>query len=198
MEEDLLYIKLEQIPGGVRLSENYSQRFVECLQTDKVNESMSILQGLISVIGEVNRSYFYDVLYQIFGYSPKALKNYLLKIADNTTGDHLFERGHGHFYEEVMVEGSLPVQTEMAFSVSMDPVGDAHLELTIHDGVFKHTKKVGTDSSNPAVITAAAFADTLYGELYFPAIKLLTGDEAGETTKSFIRRTIDEQFVPMA
>lgn len=194
MEEDLLYIKLEQIPGGVRLTENYSQRFVEYLQTDRVNESMSILQGLISVIGEVNRSYFY----RIFGCHPKAVKDYLWEIVENTTGDHLFERGHGHFYDDVMVEGSLPVQTELSFSVNMDPVGDGHLELTIRDGIFKHIKRDGVfSSSHPAAITAAAFADTVYGELYFPAIKLLTGDETGENCKSFIWKTIEDQFIPM-
>ncbi len=197
MDEEILYIKLEQIPGGVRLSENYSRRFVECIQQDSMSDSMHILQGLISVIGEINRSCIMKVLYQMFGYSEKTLKKYLYSIAENSEGDHLFARGHGQFYEECQVEGSLPIQTNFSFSVTMDPINSTNLEITIKDGIFKNVKadkfSAGTD---PAAITAAAFADTLYNELYFPAIKLLTGDETGKSAKSFIGKTVDELFVP--
>jgi len=199
MEEKLLYFKLEQIPNGVRLSENYTKHFVDCLQQDEIQDSMVILQGLISVIGEVNRTYFFDVLYRAFGCSSEALKNHLSGIAENTSGDYIFDRGHERFFEELVVEGSLPVKTELSFSVFMDPHGNGNLGLTIRYGVFKHIQKENSFSRrHPAVITAAAFADTLYGELYFPAIKLLTGDETEKTAKAFIKRTIDEQFTPIA
>ena len=121
MNEDNLYIKLEQIPGGVRLDENYSSRFVECIQVDDMHSSMMILQKLISVIGEINRSSFFKVLYPLFGCSVKTLKKYLYGVADTCSGDHLFERGHGQFYDELIVEGSLPVQTLFSYSVEIDP-----------------------------------------------------------------------------
>ena len=75
MNEDNLYIKLEQIPGGVRLEENYSSRFVECIQVDDMHDSMLILQGLISVIGELNRSCFFKVLSVLFSSLGVALSS---------------------------------------------------------------------------------------------------------------------------
>ena len=197
MDEEILYIKLDQIPGGVRLSENYTSRLVECIQQDRISESVHLLQGLISVIGEINRSYILKALYQLFGYNVKTLKKYLYSIAENCEGDHLFARGHGRFYEECKVEGSLPVQTDYSFSVSMEPVSGINLEIAVKDGIFKYVNAdkaaAGTD---PVAITAAAFADTLYNELYFPALRLLTGDETGKTVRSFISSTVDELFVP--
>ena len=50
--------------------------------------------------------------------------------------------------------------------------------------------------ADPASLTAAAFAETIYGELYFPALKLLTGDETNEKIKSFVGNLIDELYVP--
>ncbi len=198
MNEDNLYIKLEQIPGGVRLSENYSTRFVECIQADNMHDSMLILQGLISVIGEINRTSFFKVLSPMFGCSVKTLKNYLYGIADNCSGDHLFDRGHGRFYEELLVEGSLPVRTSFSYSVEADPVNSVNLELTIRDNLFKHIKATGpSELSDPAAITAAAFAETLFGELYFPALKLLTGNDTNERIRSFVGNLIDELFVPI-
>ena len=197
MNEDNLYIRLEQIPGGVRLSENYSSRFVECIQADDMHESMLILQGLISVIGEINRRSFFKVLYPMFGCSVKTLKNYLYGIADNCSGDHLFDRGHGRFYDELVVEGSLPVQTVFSYSVEIDPENSVNLELTICDNLFKHIKNPNSATYiDPAAVTAAAFAETIYGELYFPALKLLTGDDTNEKIKSFVGNLIDEQYVP--
>ncbi len=197
MREDNLYIRLEQIPGGVRLDENYSRRFVECIREDNMHDSMQILQGLISVIGEINRSSFFKVLYPLFSCSVKTLKNYLYGIADNCSGEHLFDRGHGRFYDELVVEGSLPVQTDLSYSVEIDPINSVNLELAIHDNLFKHISADNSSgSADPAAITAAAFAETLYGELYFPALKLLTGDKTNEKIRAFISGTIDAQFVP--
>ena len=64
MDEEKLIIRLEQIPNGVRLSENYSRRFTECLRKDDMSTSISILHGLVSVIGEINRAYMFGVLYK--------------------------------------------------------------------------------------------------------------------------------------
>ena len=197
MDEEILYIKLDQIPGGVRLSENYSRRLVECIQQDNMNDSMHILQELIIVIGEINRSYILKVLYQMFGYSVKTLKQYLYSILENCKSDHLFARGHGQFYEECKVEGSLTVQTGFSFSVTLDPGNSTNLEISIKDGIFKDVKADKFSArTDPAAITAAAFADTLYNELYFPAIKLLTGDDTGKAAKSFISSIVDDLFVP--
>ncbi len=197
MDEENLYIKLEQIPGGVRLDENCSRRFVECIQEDNMHDSMLLLQEMISAIGEINRSSFFKVLYPLFGCSVKTLKNYLYGIADNCSGDHLFERGHGLFYDELVIEGSLPVQTVFSYTVTIDPVNEANLEMTIQDNLFKHIRKANSaDYTDPAAITAAAFAETIYGELYFPALKLLTGDETNEKIKSFVGNLIEEQYVP--
>ena len=197
MNEDNLYIKLEQIPGGVRLDENYSSRFVECIQVDDMHDSLIILQGLISVIGEINRNSFFKVLYPMFGCSVKTLKNYLYGIAENCSGDHLFERGHGQFYDELIIEGSLPIQTTFSYSVEIDPNNSVHLEMTIYDNLFKHIRTAdSSDFADPASLTAAAFAETIYGELYFPALKLLTGDETNEKIKSFVGNLIDELYVP--
>ena len=102
-------------------------------------------------------------------------------------GNHLFERGHGQFYDELVVEGSLPVQTVYSYSIEIDPINSVNLELTIYDNLFKHIKTAGSSGfADPAAITAVAFAETIYGELYFPALKLLTGDETNEKIKSFI------------
>lgn len=197
MREDNLYIRLEQIPGGVRLLENYTSRFVKCIRQDNMHDSMLILQGLISVIGEINRDTFLKVLYPMLGCSVKTLKKYLFSISENCTGDHLFARGSGQFYDECKVEGSLPLQTGYSYSVCMDPVNSANLELSIKDDVFRHIKSSSAPSrTDPAAITASSFADTLYSELYFPAIKLLTCDETGKAAKAFIDTTVDELFVP--
>ena len=197
MDEELLYIRLEQIPGGVRLSENFTARFVECIRQDNMNDSMIILQGLISVIGEISRDTILKVLYPMLGCSVRTLKKYLFTIAENCSGDHLFARGNGQFYDECKVEGPLPMQAGFSYSVSIDPVKSTNLELTIKDEVFRHVKSPYSQSrTDPAAITAAAFADTLYGELYFPAIKLLTGDETGKAAQAFISSTVDELFVP--
>ena len=197
MNENNLYIRLEQIPNGVKLDENYSRRFVECIQADNMHESMLILQGLISVIGEINRSSFFKVLYPMFGCNVRTLKNYLYGIADNCSGDHLFDRGHGRFYEELVVEGSLPLRTALSYSVEIDPADSVNLALTIRDNLFKHIQTSGSSGfTDPAAVTAAAFAETIYGELYFPALKLLTGDETNEKIKSFIGNLIDELYVP--
>ena len=161
MNEDNLYIKLEQIPGGVRLEENYSSRFVECIQADNMHDSM------------------------LFG------------IADNCGEDHLFERGDGQFYDELVIEGSLPIQTAFSYSVEINPINSVNLDLIIYDNLFKHIKATGSpDFTDPAALTAAAFAETIYGELYFPALKLLTGDKTNEKIKSFVGNLIDELYVP--
>ena len=197
MNEDILYIRLRQIPGGVRLEENYSRRFVECIQTDNMHESMLILQKLISVIGEISRSSFFKVLYPLFGCSVKTLKNYLYGIADNCSGDHLFDRGHRQFYDELVVEGSLRVQTELSYSVEIGPADSVNLEMTVHDNLFKHIKNTNVlDYTDPVAVTAAAFAEVIYGELYFPALKQLTRDETNQKIKIFIRNLIDELYVP--
>ena len=197
MNEDILYIRLRQIPGGVRLEENYSRRFVECIQTDNMHESMLILQKLISVIGEISRSSFFKVLYPLFGCSVKTLKNYLYGIADNCSGDHLFDRGHRQFYDELVVEGSLRVQTELSYSVEIGPADSVNLEMTVHDNLFKHIKNTNVlDYTDPVAVTATAFAEVIYGELYFPALKLLTRDETNQKIKIFIRNLIDELYVP--
>lgn len=197
MNEDILYIRLRQIPGGVRLEENYSRRFVECIQTDNMHESMLILQKLISVIGEISRSSFFKVLYPLFGCSVKTLKNYLYGIADNCSGDHLFDRGHRQFYDELVLEGSLRVQTELSYSVEIGPADSVNLEMTVHDNLFKNIKNTNVlDYTDPVAVTAAAFAEAIYGELYFPALKLLTRDETNQKIKIFIRNLIDELYVP--
>lgn len=199
MDDDKLIIRLEQIPNGVRLTENYSKRLLECLQKDDMSGSLGILQGLISVIGEINRGYIFDVLYPMFGCSLKTMKKYLNAVAEKSNGDHLFERGHELFYDELAVEGSLPFRTDYFFEASMDPVNSVNLELKVTDGIFNQIKAGDIRSADhSAVITVAAFADTLYGELYFPAIKLLTGDSDSSKTKAFIEKTLDEQFVLMA
>lgn len=197
MNEDILYIRLRQIPGGVRLEENYSRRFVECIQTDNMHESMLILQKLISVIGEISRRSFFKVLYPLFGCSVKTLKNYLYGIAENCCGEHLFDRGHERFYDELVVEGSLRVQTELSYSVEIGPADSVNLEMTVHDNLFKHIRNTNAlDYTDPAAVTGATFADTIYGELYFPALKLLTGDETNQKIKTFIWNLIDELYVP--
>lgn len=66
MNENALYINLGQIPGGVKLVENYSSRFVSCIQQDSMQESMMILQGLAGVIGEINRNLIWNPLYRLF------------------------------------------------------------------------------------------------------------------------------------
>ena len=197
MNEDNLYIKLEQIPGGVRLEENYSSRFVECIQADNMHDSMLILQELISVIGELNQNSFFKVLYPLFGCSVKTMKQYLYGIADNCSEDHLFERGHGQFYDELVVEGSLSIQTAFSYSVEINPINSVNLDLIIYDNLFKHIKATGSSGfTDPAALTAAAFAETIYGELYFPALKLLTGVKTNEKIKSFVGNLIDELYVP--
>ena len=152
-----------------------------------MHDSMLILQGLISVIGELNRSSFFKVLYPLFGCSVKTLKNYLYGIAENCSGDHLFERGHGQFYDELVVEGSLPIQTVFSYSVEIDPINSVNLELTIYDNLFKHIKTTGsagfadfkilcdfgkrihsglsTDSDNPPCIGVGHQNDVLFRSL---------------------------------
>ena len=196
MDEEKLYIRLEQIPGGVRLSENFSERFVKCIREDSMHESMLILQGLISLIGEVSRSRFYKVLYPLFGCSVKTLKQYLCGMAEQSSGEHLFDRGHGKFYDELIVEGSVQVQLPFSYEVVLDPEDSVDLGFTERDSLFKNIKtELQPGSADPAVITAAAFAEALYGELYFSALKLLTGDETNEKIRAFIGSTIDAQFV---
>lgn len=197
MDKEKLNIRLEQIPNGVRLTENYSHRFTECLLKEDMSGSVAILHGLISVIGEINRAYIFDTLYQMFSCSLKTLKKYMCTLAEKSRDDHLFARGHELYYDELIVEGSLPYRTEYFFEAELDPEESVNLELKIKDGIFnqiKTVKNLGAD--NPAVVTAAAFADTLYGELYFPAIKLMTGDKDSSKTKAFIEKTLDEYFVP--
>ena len=197
MDEEKLFIKLEQIPGGVRLSENFSVHFVKCIREDSMHESMLILQGLISLIGEISRSSFFKVLYPLFGCSVKTLKQYLCGIAEQSSADHLFDRGHGKFYDELIVEGSVQMQLPFSYEVVLDPEESVNMEFTEHDRLFINIKtELQAGSADPAVITAAAFAETLYGELYFPALKLLTGDETNEKIRAFIDSTIDAQFVP--
>ena len=197
MDEEKLYIRLEQIPGGVRLSENFSERFVKCIREDSMHESMLILQGLISLIGEVSRSRFYKVLYPLFGCNVKTLKQYLCGMAEQSSGEHLFDRGHGKFYDELIVEGSVQVQLPFSYEVVLDPEDSVDLGFTERDSLFKNIKtELQPGSADPAVITAAAFAEALYGELYFPALKLLTGDETNAKIRTFIGGTIDAQFVP--
>ena len=196
MDEEKLYIRLEQIPGGVRLSENFSERFVKCIREDSMHESMLILRGLISLIGEVSRSRFYKVLYPLFGCNVKTLKQYLCGMAEQSSGEHLFDRGHGKFYDELIVEGSVQVQLPFSYEVVLDPEESVDLGFTERDRLFKNIKtELQAGTADPAVITAAAFAEALYGELYFSALKLLTGDETNEKIRAFIGSTIDAQFV---
>ena len=82
MDEEKLNIRLEQIQNGVRLTENYSRRFTECLLKEDMSGSVGILQGLISVIGEMNRAYLFDTLYQMFNCSLKTLKTYLFMLVE--------------------------------------------------------------------------------------------------------------------
>ena len=58
------------------------------------------------------------------------------------------------------------------------------------------TAVVPLTAEHPRWGEAAAFAEALYGELYFPALKLLTGDETNEKIRTFIGSTIDAQFIP--
>ena len=197
MGKETLYIKLEQIPNGVRLSENFSRALVNCIQQDHMTESLEILRGLISIIGEINRGYFFNVLYSVFGYNVKTMRNYLYALAEKSDSDHLFARGHGDFFEELIVDGSVPFKAGYSFEISIDPGQSENLEVKIKDNLFTSLKDAENHNwDDPAVITAAAFADVLYGELYFPAIKLMTGDIDSGKTKAFIRKTLDEQFVP--
>ena len=197
MDEEKLFIRLEQIPGGVRLSENFSARFVKCIREDTMHESMLILQGLISLIGEINRSSFFKVLYPLFGCSVKTLKQYLCGKADQSSADLLFDRGHGNYFEEIIVEGSVQVWMPFSYEVILDPEEYVNMGFTEHDRLFINIKtELQPGSADPAAITALAFADVLYSELYFPALKLLTGDETNEKIRTFISSTIDAQFVP--
>lgn len=197
MDEEILFIRLEQIPGGVRLTENISERFVKCIREDSMHESMLILQGLISLIGEINRSSFFKVLYPLFGCSVKTLKQYLYEKAERNSADHLFDRGHGNYFNEIIVEGSVQVRMPFSYEVVLDPEESVDMEFTEHDRLFINIKtELQPGSADPAVITALAFADVLYSELYFPALKLLTGDETNEKIRAFISSTIDAQFVP--
>ena len=162
-----------------------------------MHESMLILQGLVSLIGEISRSRFYKVLYPLFGCSVNTLKQYLGGVAEQSSGSHLFDRGHGRFYDELIVEGSVQVQMPFTYEVVLDPEESVNMEFTEHDRLFINIiTELHTGSADPAVITAAAFAEALYGELYFPALKLLTGDETNEKINAFIGSTIDAQFVP--
>ena len=196
MDEEKLRIRLEQIPNGVRLTENYSRRFTECVQKDDMSGSIGILQGLISVIGEINRAYLFDTLYRMFGCSLKTLKNYLFALAENSGEDRLFARGNELYHEELVVDGALPYSTDYFFEAELDPENSINLELDVKDGIFGLTKPGSSRADSPAMVTAAAFADTLLGELYFPALKLMTGDRDGSKAKAFIAKTLDAHFVP--
>lgn len=196
MNENALYITIEQIPGGVRMRENYSSRFVTCIQQDCMHESMMILQGLVSVIGEINRNLIWKNLYRMFGCSIKTLKQYMWMLAEKSDGSRLFDRGHEDYLETILIEGALPVQTSFSFSLSMEPADSMNLSLEIRDNIFRYTETENLSGSNPAAITAVTFAEVLYKELYFPALKLLAGDANTELIKVFIAKSIDEQYIP--
>lgn len=199
MENEKLYIKLKQIPGGVSLSENFSGRFVACLEQSDTHGSISILQGLISVVGELNRDYFWDQLYQISGCSLRKLNYYLDGILDDSRAENLFDRGRGLYAEEIMIKGFLPVRTGYSFSVFLDTAGSGNLNMTIRDGLFRHIRAAAPGTASGALInTAAAFAENIFAELYFPALKLLTADPSGKAVRTFLDQTLSEQFVPMA
>ena len=163
-----------------------------------MHESKMILQGLVSVIGEINRNLIWKNLYRMFGCSRKTLKQYLWMLAETSDGSRLFDRGHGDYMETLMIEGTLPVQTLFSFSVSMEPADSINLTLEIRDNIFKYADSEDSSGINPAAITAASFADVLYRELYFPALRLLARDGSTDLIKAFIARSIDEQFVPLA
>ena len=198
MNENALYIKLEQIPGGVRMTENYSNRFVGCIQQDFMHESMMVLQGLVSVIDEIDRKIIWNNLYHLFGCNKNTLKRYLWMLAENSEGARLFDRGHGDCREIFMMEEVLPVQTSLSFSVSTEPADSRMLSVEIRDNIFRYADSGNNCGINPTAITAAAFAEVLYRELYFPALKLLAGDRSTELIKSFIDRSLDERFVHTA
>ena len=198
MNENALYITLEQIPGGVRIRENYSSRFVSCLQQDCMQESLMILQGLAGVIDEINRDFLWDNLYRLFGCSVTIMKRYMGMLVENSDADRIFTRGHGDYLETFKVEGILPIQTSLSFSVSMEPIDSRLLSLEIRDNIFKYAESEINSDINPVTLTAAAFAEILYRELYFPALKLLTGAEDTDLIEAFIDKSIDERFVPMA
>ena len=198
MNENALYITLEQIPGGVRMRENYSSRFVTCIQEDCMHESMMILQGLVSVIGEVNRNLIWNNLYRLFGFSVKTLKQYMWMLVEKSNGSRLFDRGHGDYLEAFMIEGALPVQAPFSFSLLMEPADSMNLSLEIRDNIFRYIEKENLSGLDPSTITAVTFAEVLYKELYFPALKLLAGDGNTELIKAFISKSIDERFVPLA
>ena len=198
MNENALYITLEQIPGGVRIRENYSSRFVSCLQQDYMDESMMILQGLVGVIDEINRDYLWDSLYRLFGCSITTMKRYIGMLAESSDADRLFSRGHGDYPETFKIEGLLPIQTSLFFSVSIEPIDSRILSLEIRDNIFKYAESEINSEINPVTLTAAAFAEILYRELYFPALKLLAGAEDTDLIEAFIDKSIDERFIPMA
>lgn len=198
MNENALYITIEQIPGGVRIRENFSNRFVSCIQQDCMHESMMILQGLVSVIGEINRNLIWKNLYRLFGCSIKTLKQYMWMLAEKSDGSRLFDRGHGDYLETFMIEGALPVQTSYSFSLTMEPADSMNLSIEIRDNIFRYTETENLSGLNPSVIIAVTFAEVLYKELYFPALKLLAGDGNTESIKAFIAKSIEEQLIPLA
>lgn len=136
MNENALYINLGQIPGGVKLVENYSSRFVSCIQQDCMQESMMILQGLAGVIGEINRNLIWNPLYRLFGCNIKTMKRYMWMLADTSDGSRLFDRAHGEYLDTFMIEGSFPIQTPFSFSVTTEPADSMNLSLTVHDNVL--------------------------------------------------------------
>ena len=163
-----------------------------------MRESMMILHGLAGVIGEINRNLIWNSLYRLFGCNIKTMKRYMWMLAETSDGARLFDRGHGEYLNTLMIEGLLPVQTPYSFSVSMEPVDSMNLSLTVRDNIFKYAESDDIDGLNPASATAAAFAEVLYRELYFPALKLLAGDGNTTRIRTFIDKSIDKQFVPLA
>ena len=198
MNENALYINLGQIPGGVKLVENYSSRFVSCIQQDCMQESMMILQGLAGVIGEINRNLIWNPLYRLFGCNIKSMKRYMWMLADTSDGSRLFDRAHGEYLDTFMIEGSFPIQPPFSFSVTTEPADSMNLSLTVHDNVFKYAKSENRGELDPASVTAASFAEVLYRELYFPALKLLAGEENTPAIRAFIGKSIEERFLPLA
>ena len=198
MSENALYINIEQIPGGVNLVENYSRRFVSCIQQDCMQESMMILQCLAGVIGEINRNLIWNPIYRLFGCNIKTMKRYMWMLADNSDGSRLFERAQRDYLDTFMIEGSFPLQTLFSFSVITEPVDCMNLSLTVHDNVFKYAESENTGELDPASVTAASFAEVLYRELYFPALKLLAGEENTPAIRAFIGKSIEERFLPLA
>lgn len=136
MNENALYIKIEQVPGGVNLTENYTSRFVSCIQQDCMRESMMILHGLVGVIGEINRNLIWNFLYRLFRCNIKTMKRYMWMLAETSDGARLFDRGHGEYLNTLMIEGSLLMQTPYSFSVSMEPVDSMNLSPTVHDNIW--------------------------------------------------------------